>query len=84
MSDPLATLAAAPAVADAVASARTACEALRWHEGFRRRWREVRAETGLRAAAASAALDGAPVGVDVLRAWATGGGAPGTGADVVA
>ncbi|WP_309135426.1 cell filamentation protein Fic [Cellulomonas sp.] len=84
MSDPLAALAAVPAVAEAVEAARTACERLRWHEAFRRRWREVRAESGLRAAAASAALDGAPVGVDVLRAWATGGGAPGGGTDLVA
>ncbi|MFS0705943.1 hypothetical protein AB6N23_15640, partial [Cellulomonas sp. 179-A 9B4 NHS] len=62
MSDPLAALAAVPAVAEAVAAARAACEELRWHEAFRRRSREVRAEAGLRAAAASAALDGAPVG----------------------
>lgn len=84
MSDPLAALAAVPAVADAVAAARAACEELRWHEAFRRRWREVRAEAGLRAVAASAALDGAPVRVDALRTWATGGGAPGDGPDLVA
>lgn len=84
MSDPLAVLAGLPAVADAVDGARSACERLRWHEAFRRRWREVRAEAGLRAAAASAALDGAPVGVGVLRGWATGGGAPAGGPDLVA
>ncbi|MFC8192947.1 cell filamentation protein Fic [Cellulomonas sp. NPDC057328] len=82
--DPLAALATVPAVAEAVAAARAACEELRWHEAFRRRSREVRAEAGLRAAAASAALDGAPVGVEVLRAWATGGGGPADGADLVA
>ncbi|RMI03448.1 cell filamentation protein Fic, partial [Cellulomonas triticagri] len=47
-----------PGVRDAVDRARTACEELRWHEGFRRRWREVRAEADLRAARASAAVDG--------------------------
>lgn len=83
-SDALAAVAGLPDVADAVDAARAACEELRWHEAFRRRWREVRAEAGLHAAAASAALDGAPVGVDALRTWATGGAAPGGGADVVA
>ncbi|MCM0639973.1 cell filamentation protein Fic [Cellulomonas wangsupingiae] len=82
--DALAGLAELPGVGAAVDAARGACEELRWHEAFRRRWREVRAEAGLRAAAASAALDGAPVGVEVLRAWATGGGAPGGGVDAVA
>ncbi|GIG40479.1 Fic family protein [Cellulomonas phragmiteti] len=82
--DALAGLAGLPGVAAAVDVARAACEELRWHEAFRRRWREVRAEAGLRAAAASAALDGAPVGVDALRAWATGTSAPGGGVDVVA
>ena len=81
MSDPLAGLAALPGVAAAVERARVACEELRWHEAFRRRWREVRAETGWHAAAASAALDGAPVGVDVLRSWGTGTSAPGAAAD---
>ncbi|MDQ0426086.1 Fic family protein [Cellulomonas iranensis] len=82
--DPLADLAALPGVRDAVDAARAACEELRWHEAFRRRWREVRAEAGLRAAAASAALDGAPVGVEALRAWATGTSAPGGGVEAVA
>jgi hypothetical protein len=82
--DPLADLATLPGVADAVDAARAACEDLRWHEAFRRRWREVRAETGLRAAAASAALDGAPVGVEALRAWATGASGPGGGVEAVA
>lgn len=82
--DPLAAVAALPGVDAAVERARTACDELRWHEAFRRRWREVRAEAGLRAAAASAALDGAPVGVEALRAWATGTAVPGAGAEVVA
>ena len=82
--DALAEVAALPVVASAVDAARTACEELRWHEAFRRRWREVRAESGLRAAAASAALDGAPVGLEVLRSWATGTSRPGAGVDAVA
>lgn len=73
--DPLQDLVGLPGVADAVEAARTACEELRWHEAFRRRWREVRAESGLHAARASAQLDGARVPLDVLRAWATGTGA---------
>ena len=82
--DPLVAVARLPGVDAAVTTARTACEELRWHEAFRRRWREVRAEAGLRAAAASAALDGAPVGLDVLRAWATGDAPTRTATDRVA
>jgi hypothetical protein len=70
--DPLGPLLDLPGVRGAVDAARTACEELRWHEGFRRRWREVRAEADLRAARASAAVDGARVPLDVLRAVATG------------
>ena len=44
--DPLAPLLDLPGVADAVDRARSACEELRWHEAYRRRWREVRAEAG--------------------------------------
>ena len=75
--DPLAPLLDLPGVREAVDRARTACEELRWHEAFRRRWREVRAEADLRAARASAAVDGARVPLDVLRGVATGD-APGT------
>ncbi|MEN1975569.1 Fic family protein [Cellulomonas olei] len=64
-----------PGVRDAVDRARVACEELRWHEAFRRRWREVRAEADLRAARASAAVDGAPVPLSAVRALATGSGA---------
>ncbi|MBO9555469.1 MAG: Fic family protein [Cellulomonas sp.] len=70
--DPLAALVGLPGVADAVDAARVACEELRWHEAYRRRWREVRAEAGLRGAQASAALDGARVPLDAVRALATG------------
>ncbi len=84
--DPLAGVVALPGVADAVDAARRACEELRWHEAYRRRWREVRAEAGIRSARASAALDGARVPVDVVRALALGAGAGAagrTGAGVV-
>lgn len=75
--DPLAPLADLPGVADAVARARDACEQLRWHEAYRRRWREVRAEAGLRSARASAAVDGARLPLDVVRGLATApAGAP--------
>jgi hypothetical protein len=70
--DPLAPLLDLPGVRDAVDRARTACEELRWHEAFRRRWREVRAEADLRAARAGAAADGARVPLDLLRRVATG------------
>ncbi len=78
--DPLAPLLGLPGAAAAVERARTACEELRWHEAFRRRWREVRAEADLRAARASAAVDGARVPLDAVRALATGapGGDDGT------
>jgi hypothetical protein len=70
--DPLGPLLDLPGVSSAVDAARTACEELRWHEAFRRRWREVRAEADVRAARASAAVDGARVPVDLLRGVATG------------
>ncbi|MGN8244842.1 Fic family protein [Cellulomonas soli] len=70
--DPLAPLVDLPGVADAVAQARQACEELRWHEGYRRRWREVRAEATVRCAQASAALDGARLPVEAVRALAVG------------
>ena len=72
MTDPLLSLADLPGVADAVARARAACEELRWHEAFRRRWREVRAESTVRSARASAALEGAGVPLDLLRDAARG------------
>lgn len=78
--DPLAPLAELDGVADAVARAREACEELRWHESFRRRWREVRAEASVRSARASAALEGARVPVTVLRDAARGATSPPMGA----
>lgn len=70
--DPLAGLLGLAGVADAVDAARTACEELRWHEGFRRRWREVRAEADLRAVRGSAAVDGARVPLTSVRRLAVG------------
>jgi hypothetical protein len=57
--DPLGALAELPGVADAVAAAREACTALRWHPALRRQVAEARAESVVRGARASAALDGA-------------------------
>jgi hypothetical protein len=57
--DPLGALAELPGVADAVAAAREACTALRWHPALRRQMAEARAESVVRGARASAALDGA-------------------------
>ncbi|RHA37987.1 Fic family protein [Cellulomonas rhizosphaerae] len=74
--DPLAALADLPGVADSLARARTACEELRWHEAYRRRWREVRAEAGIRSARASAALDGGRVPLEAVRSLAVGSPAP--------
>jgi hypothetical protein len=71
--DPLAPLADLPGVADAIEHARTACEQLRWHEAFRRRAREVRAEASLHVARHSAAIDGARIPMPALRAVAGGG-----------
>lgn len=61
-----------PGVAVAVEEARQACTALRWHPALRRRTAECRAEALVRAARASAALDGARVPVDLVRDAARG------------
>ncbi|GIG35963.1 cell filamentation protein Fic [Cellulomonas pakistanensis] len=78
--DPLTPLLDLPGVRGAVDRARTACEELRWHEAFRRRWREARAEADVRAARAGAAVDGARVPLEVLRGVATGVDRPADGA----
>ncbi|MBO3101837.1 Fic family protein [Cellulomonas sp. zg-ZUI168] len=74
VTDPLAPLLALPGVAEAVDRARVACEELRWHEAYRRRWREVRAEAGLRATRSSCEIEGVRVPLSQVRALATGGG----------
>jgi Fic family protein len=65
-------LAALPDVPEAVAAAREACTALRWHQALRRRTAEAAAESGIRAARASAALAGARFPVDLVRDVARG------------
>lgn len=82
--DPLAGLLGLDGVADAVDGARAACEELRWHEGFRRRWREVRAEADLRAVRGSAAVDGARVPLTAVRRLAVGSTADDSDLRVVA
>ncbi len=65
-------LAADPAVADAAQQARDACAQLRWHQALRRRIPEAAAESRVRGAHASAALDGAELPVDLVRAMVVG------------
>jgi hypothetical protein len=60
--DPLAPLVDLPGVADAVARARDALVGLHNHPANRRGWPATAAEASLRAARASAALDGAALG----------------------
>lgn len=59
--DPLAPLVELPGVAEAVARARDALVGVHNHPVNRRGWPATAAEAGLRAARASAALDGAPL-----------------------
>jgi Fic family protein len=63
----LARLAALPGVAEAVEQAREAGTTLRWHAALRRRMAEARAESSVRAARASAALDGADLPLNQVR-----------------
>ena len=63
----LAALVALPGVAEATAAAREACTQLRWHQALRRRIPEAAAESRVRGARASAALEGAEVDVAVVR-----------------
>ncbi len=68
----LAQMAALPGVPEAVDAARAACTELRWHNALRRRTEEARAEAGIRAVRASAALAGARFPVDLVRDAARG------------
>jgi len=54
-------------VPEKVAAARGACERLRFHEALRRRIPEAAAESRVRGAQASAALEGATVPLDLVR-----------------
>ena len=80
---PLDALAARPEVVDAVAVAREACTALRWHPALRRRVAEVHTEVCVRAAAASAEAEGARLPLDLVRAEVLAGPAPATGREPV-
>lgn len=66
--DPLAALSSLPAVVEAVEAARQACTELRWHPALRRRTAEVRTEACVRAAAASAEVDGVRLPLAQVRA----------------
>jgi Fic family protein len=63
----LSALAELPGVPEQIAAAREACERLRWHEALRRRIPEAAAESRVRGAQASAALEGATVPLDLVR-----------------
>jgi hypothetical protein len=67
-------------VAEAADRAREAATELRWHEGLRRRWREARAETAVRSAIATAALEGVRADAGWLREQVAAGAA-GAGPD---
>ena len=61
MNDPLAPLAAVPAVAEAAVAARDALGRVHRHPANRREWQAGATESSLRGARASAALDGGAV-----------------------
>ncbi len=63
----LRALAELPGVPERIAAAREACERLRWHEALRRRIPEASAESRVRGAQASAALEGATVPLELVR-----------------
>ncbi len=73
--DRLRALAALPGVAEGSDAAREACTRLRFDEALRRRTAEAAAESRVRGARASAALDGAELPVDRVRAMVLGGAA---------
>ena len=60
-------LAGLPGVPEQTTAAREACTRLRWHEALRRRIPEAAAESRVRGAHASAALEGANLSVDIVR-----------------
>lgn len=67
IADSLISLSALPGVAEATEAARRACTQLRWHQALRRRIPAAAAESRVRGARASAALDGAEMDLDVVR-----------------
>ena len=67
LADSLIPLSALPGVAEATEAAREACTTLRWHRGLRRGVPAAAAESRVRGARASAALDGAEMDLDLIR-----------------
>ncbi len=70
--DSLHTIAAWPAVAEALQEASEACTRLRWHEGLRRRAPEAAGESRVRGARCSAEMDGARSDDAVVRSFVIG------------
>ena len=67
IADSLVQLSALPGVPEATDAAREACTQLRWYQALRRRIPSAAAESRVRGARASAALDGAEMDVAVVR-----------------
>ncbi len=67
VTDSLAALSDLPGVAEAIEATREVCTQLRWHQALRRRIPEAAAESRVRGARASSALEGAEVDVAVVR-----------------
>ena len=67
IADSLVWLSSLPGVAEATDAARSACTQLRWHEALRRRIPAAAAESRVRGARASAALDGAEMDLGLVR-----------------
>ena len=67
IADSLVALSALPGVPEATDAARQACTKLRWHEALRRRVLAAAAESRVRGARASAALDGADMDLGRVR-----------------
>ena len=67
IADSLLTLSTLPGVPEATEAAREACTKLRWHEALRRRVPAAAAESRVRGAWASAALDGVEMDLVVVR-----------------
>ena len=67
IAESLVPLSILPGVAEATDAARAACTKLRWHEALRRRVPAAAAESRVRGARASAALDGAEMDLVMVR-----------------
>jgi len=67
IADSVGSLSALPGVAEATDAARRACTQLRWHEALRHRIPAAAAESRVRGARASAALDGAEMDLGPVR-----------------